>query len=89
MDTNGTHFPAHPDGQHHHEMHQASIRFGPELWLEMLVAADAAGVSVSEYVREAVVARLATGAGIASRRLRHPDWQAALVRACTKELRAH
>jgi hypothetical protein len=89
MDMNDKRIPAHPNGQHHHEMHHASIRFGPELWLEMLVAADAAGVSVSEYVREAVVARLATGAGIASRRLRHPDWQAALVRACTQELRAH
>ncbi len=78
-----------PDELHHHEMHQTTIRFGPELWLEVTIAADSAGVSVAEYVREAVVARLATGGGIAARRLRQPDWQAALIRACTRELRAH
>jgi hypothetical protein len=73
---------------HHREMHATTIRFGPELWLEVIVAADSAGVSVAEYVREAVVARLATGGGVSARHLREPDWQIALVRACTQELRA-
>src|SRR3954471_5777794 len=39
------------------------VRFGPELFEELRAEADRTGVSVAEYVREAVVARMAYSAG--------------------------
>jgi hypothetical protein len=42
-------------------MHQTTIRFGSELWSELEAAADAAGTSIAQYVREAAVMRLARG----------------------------
>jgi|1186.fasta_scaffold472604_2 hypothetical protein len=39
------------------------VRFGPELYEELRAEAGRAGVSIAEYVREAVVARMAYSAG--------------------------
>ena len=40
-------------------MHQTTVRFGGELWRELVSEADRCGISVAQYVREAAVARLA------------------------------
>ncbi len=40
-------------------MHRTTVRFRRELWEELAVAADDAGVSLAAYVRQAAVARLA------------------------------
>ena len=40
-------------------MHQTTLRFGPELWADLDMAARQAGISIAQYVREAAVARLA------------------------------
>jgi hypothetical protein len=42
-------------------MHQTTVRFGRDLWDELTVAADRAGVSVAQFVRDAAVLRLASG----------------------------
>jgi len=39
------------------------VRFGPELYEDLRAEAQLAGVSIAEYVREAVVARMAYTAG--------------------------
>jgi hypothetical protein len=39
-------------------MHQTTLRFGPDLWEAVGHEADRLGVSVSQYVRDATVARL-------------------------------
>jgi hypothetical protein len=46
------------------KMQATLIRFGPELFLELKEEARAAGISVAQYVREAVVARMAYTAGL-------------------------
>jgi len=46
-------------------MHQTTVRFGSELWSELMREAERAGVSVAQYVREAAVARLARGGLVA------------------------
>jgi hypothetical protein len=40
-------------------MHQTTLRFGPELWSDLAVAAGRAGISIAQYVREATLERLA------------------------------
>jgi hypothetical protein len=45
-------------------MQPTLIRFGPELFEELKVEAGRCGVSVAQYVREAVVARMAYTAGL-------------------------
>jgi hypothetical protein len=45
------------------KMHQTTVRFGAALWEELDREARVAGVSAAQYVREAVVARLAFTAG--------------------------
>jgi hypothetical protein len=47
-------------------MHQTTVRFGRDLWDELTVAADRAGVSVAQFVRDAAVLRLASGGGMAA-----------------------
>ncbi len=42
-------------------MHQTTVRFGGELWRELVSEADRCGISVAQYVREASVDRLARG----------------------------
>jgi len=44
-------------------MHQTTVRFGSELWRALEQEAEALGVSVAHYVREAALARLAYSAG--------------------------
>jgi|SRR2546421_5582134 len=44
-------------------MRATLVRFGPQLYEELQEEAAVAGVSVSQYVREAVVARIAYTAG--------------------------
>jgi Ribbon-helix-helix domain len=44
-------------------MRATLVRFGPELYEELRAEAARTGVSVAEYVREAVVARMAYTAG--------------------------
>jgi hypothetical protein len=46
------------------KMQPTLIRFGPELFEELKVEAGRCGVSVAQYVREAVVARMAYTAGL-------------------------
>jgi hypothetical protein len=45
-------------------MQATLIRFGPELFVELKAEAERSGVSVAQYVREAVVARMAYTAGL-------------------------
>jgi hypothetical protein len=45
-------------------MQATLIRFGPELFSELKAEARSNGVSVAQYVREAVVARMAYTAGL-------------------------
>jgi hypothetical protein len=45
-------------------MQATLIRFGPELLVELKKEAKLSGVSVAQYVREAVVARMAYTAGL-------------------------
>ena len=49
-------------------MHQTTVRFGADLWHELVREADRGGVSVAQYVREAAVARLARGGAFAEPR---------------------
>jgi hypothetical protein len=44
-------------------MQATLVRFGPELHAELKAEAARAGISVAQYVREAVVARIAYSAG--------------------------
>jgi hypothetical protein len=44
-------------------MHQTTVRFGADLWEDLLAESGRVGVSVAQYVREAAVARLAYNAG--------------------------
>jgi hypothetical protein len=47
-------------------MHQTTVRFGRDVWDELTRAADRAEVSVAQYVRDAVVVRLASAGGLVS-----------------------
>jgi hypothetical protein len=40
-------------------MHQTTVRFGPDLWEEIEVEAERAGVSVAQYVRDSALMRVA------------------------------
>jgi hypothetical protein len=40
-------------------MHQTTVRFGAELWGKLIAAAENDGVSISAYVREATLLRVA------------------------------
>jgi hypothetical protein len=40
-------------------MHQTTVRFGPDLWEDIEVEADRAGVSVAQYVRDSAMMRVA------------------------------
>ena len=51
-------------------MHQTTVRFGKDLWEALEVEAEAAGVSVAQFIREAAVARL----GYAAARRGDRDW---------------
>jgi hypothetical protein len=42
-------------------MHQTTVRFGRELWLELSRAAEEDGVSTAAYVREAAIRQLVQG----------------------------
>jgi len=43
-------------------MHQTTLRFGPDLWAALESESTRSGVSVAQYVRDAIVARLALAA---------------------------
>jgi hypothetical protein len=45
-------------------MHQTTVRFGSDLWVELEREAARLGVSVAHYVREAALARLAYTEGM-------------------------
>jgi hypothetical protein len=45
-------------------MHQTTLRFTPSLWAALEREAPAAGVSVAQYVRDAVLARVTHSAGL-------------------------
>jgi hypothetical protein len=51
-------------------MHQTTVRFGKDLWEALELEAEAAGVSVAQFIREAAVARL----GYAAARRGDPNW---------------
>jgi len=55
-------------------MHQTTVRFGPDLWDEIEVEAERAGVSVAQYVRDATLMRVSYTRG----REGDPHYQAAL-----------
>jgi hypothetical protein len=57
-------------------MHQTTVRFGPDLWHEIEVEAERAGVSVAQYVRDSAMMRVAYTRG----REGDPHYEAALVR---------
>ena len=44
-------------------MRATLVRFGPKLFEELKAEAEQSGVSIAQYVREAVVARIAYNAG--------------------------
>jgi hypothetical protein len=56
------------------KMHQTTVRFGPDLWDEIAVEAERAGVSVAQYVRDAALMRVSYTRG----RDGDPHYQAAL-----------
>jgi hypothetical protein len=41
------------------KMHQTTVRFGPDLWEEIELEAQRAGVSVAQYVRDSALMRVA------------------------------
>jgi hypothetical protein len=45
-------------------MHQTTVRFGADLWEDLLAESERVGVSIAQYVREAAVARLAYNAAM-------------------------
>jgi hypothetical protein len=57
-------------------MHQTTVRFGPDLWEDIEVEADRAGVSVAQYVRDSAMMRVAYMRG----RDGDPHYEAALER---------
>ena len=52
-----------PTNVSNRKMRATLVRFGPELFEELRAEAARSGVTVAEYVREAVVARMAFNAG--------------------------
>jgi hypothetical protein len=52
-------------------MHQTTVRFGKDLWDALEAEAEASGVSVAQFIREAAVARL----GYAAARRGDLDWE--------------
>ena len=46
-----------------YRMHQTTIRFSEDIWEELEAEAGTLGVSVAQYIREAVVARMVYVAG--------------------------
>ena len=56
------------------KMHQTTVRFGPDLWDEIAVEAERAGVSVAQYVRDSALMRVSYTRG----REGDPHYQAAL-----------
>jgi len=62
-------------------MHQTTVRFGPDLWDELVVEAARAGVSVAQYVRDAALMRVAYTRG----RDGDPHYEAALESVSTHE----
>jgi hypothetical protein len=55
-------------------MHQTTVRFGPDLWQDIEVEAERAGVSVAQYVRDSAMMRVAYTRG----REGDPHYDAAL-----------
>ena len=55
-------------------MHQTTVRFGPDLWGEIAIEAERAGVSVAQYVRDAALMRVSYTRG----RDGDPHYKAAL-----------
>ena len=53
-------------------MHQTTLRFAPDAWREIEEEAAAAGVSTAQFVRDAVLWRMAYDAGRADRDLPYP-----------------
>jgi hypothetical protein len=45
-------------------MHQTTVRFGADLWRELVNEADRVGVSVAQYVRDAALVRLARNSAL-------------------------
>ena len=64
-------------------MRATVVRFGPELYEEMQAEAAQNGVSVAQFVREAVVARMAYTAG-----RRNDDEYGRAARQAAERLRA-
>ena len=40
-------------------MHQTTVRFGPDLWEDIEIEAERAGVSVAQYLRDSAMIRVA------------------------------
>lgn len=62
-----------PTGQR--KMRATLVRFGPDLFEELKVEAERSGISVAQFVREAVVARIAYNAGRRGDRAKQADIQ--------------
>ena len=45
------------------KMHQTTVRFGPDLWVELEQEARLAGVTAAQFIRDSVLMRLAYVAG--------------------------
>jgi uncharacterized protein (DUF1778 family) len=71
-----------PETRRHHAMRVTTLRFGTDLWTLLEQEASAAGTSVSQYVREAALARAAASAGARG------DVPYALLSAGARELAA-
>jgi hypothetical protein len=70
------------------KMQATLIRFGPDLFAELKDEARRTGVSVAQYVREAVVARMAYTAGLRADPRYRADIEPAELRAIAERLRA-
>jgi predicted DNA-binding protein len=72
--------PARTNGS---RMKATLVRFGPELYEELREEASRSGVSIAQYVREAVLARMAYSAG-----RRGDETYASATRAAAARVRA-
>jgi len=81
-------------------MRATLVRFGPDLFEDLKAEAERSGISVAQFVREAVVARIAYNAGrrgertpgpaeLARQAARQAREESAAVRAQSQQAAAH
>src|SRR5947209_16757040 len=77
--------PTEPGQQR--RMRATLVRFGPDLFEELKAEAERSGISVAQFVREAVVARIAYNAGRRGERVSAPVGEAQAARQAARVTR--